>query len=265
MAPSVCPELLEPGPGAVEFASQLREDAIDAVLFLTPSGARPFFDFCRPVVSEAELRAGLADRCIASRGPKTTRALRELGLHPTAESRAPHTFRELLKVVDATISLAGASVAVVEHGALHLSLRNALLEHGAHPIELAVYRWVLPENVEPLKALLQAPDLARVFLFTSGAQADSVFSVADELGVRRSLIAALRRNLVGAIGPVTASRLQAFGVEPTLVASEGTMPCLVREAAEALHRPRIRVLHRQEGAAHGQSPAPTSDSPEELE
>lgn len=242
VAPSVAFELLRPGPGASQVAAHLRDGTLDALLFLSPEGARQLVDFMRPVVAETELRESLSRVCIAARGPKTMRALEDVGLPAAVTSAPPHRWRDLLSALARARTLAGASVAVVEHGVLHLPLRQGLLEEGAEAIELSLYRWVIPEDTEPLRAVLAQLEQVAAFLFTNGAQVDSVFSLAESLDRRSALMTALTSRLVAAIGPATAERLSAFGVEVNLVAPEGTITSLVEATAARLAFPGPHAL-----------------------
>ena len=54
---------------------------IDLIVFASPSSVHNFFT----VVGKAEANALLSEKAIASIGPTTSRALTEIGLHPTIE------------------------------------------------------------------------------------------------------------------------------------------------------------------------------------
>ncbi len=235
MVPSIREDLLEPGPGAVEFVQELREGRVDAVVYLTQGGVWGLPKLLSPIIPQPQLKRALREVLVVARGHKTARALEQLDLPPQAVSKAPHTWRDMLKALEERVPLAGMRVAVVEHGVIHVPLRAALLDLGAHPLELAVYRWVLPEDEAPLMDAVSriiAGSLP-VVLFTNGAQIDAVMGVAGRAHREERLRSALMKVLVGAVGEVTASRLAAFGLTADVIATEPRMDVLVQEAALA--------------------------------
>ena len=56
--------------------------------------------------------------------------------------------------------------------------------------------------------------------------------VADEMGLKDSTIAALRKTTNASIGPVTSEALAEYGIPVTLEPSHPKMGFLVKEAAE---------------------------------
>ena len=59
---------------------------------------------------------------------------------------------------------------------------------------MPVYRWVLPEDVAPVRRLVEATVAGGIdaITFTSAPAAASLLAVADELGRRDELVSALR-------------------------------------------------------------------------
>src|SRR5207249_3681165 len=114
-------------------------------------------------VGTRALAAAVADSCpdfprvlerstIIARGPKPLAALRELGVGGAHPVPAPHTWREVLGVVDALGAAAGRDVAVQEYGVPNRALLEALGARGARVLAVPVYRWALPEDTTPLRA-----------------------------------------------------------------------------------------------------------------
>ena len=232
------PALRETGlpecPEAQELARRLAAGDVHTVILLTGVGTRA-------------LAAAVADSCpdfprvlerstIIARGPKPLAALRELGVGGAHPVPAPHTWREVLGVVDALGAAAGRDVAVQEYGVPNRALLEALGARGARVLAVPVYRWALPEDTTPLRA--GAAALVRgdadVAVFTNGAQVEHLFRVADDAGALR---AGLGRAVVASVGPVCSEVLEAHGVHPDLEASPpkmGPLVALVAEQARAV-------------------------------
>lgn len=233
-APSVREVLLDPGPDAVELVRMLRAGALDAVLFLTRTGVDGLADVMQPILPRQELVELLRGVPAGARGPKTDQALRDLGLEDIVSSTPPHTSRQLVDDFDRRHPLAGTQVAMVEHGFHHAVARSLLVDRGAEVLPVAVYRWALPHDVEPLNAAIEGlvAGSIRVALFTNGVQVDSLVGLASEQDLDEPLREVFQSCVVGAIGPVCAERLRAFGIEPDVVPERASMEELVRAVAE---------------------------------
>ena len=70
----------------------------------------------RRAIARAPLVAALGKTTVVVRGPKPTRAVRELGLEPAIVAREPSTWRELLDDLAKQIRLDGKKIAVQEYG-----------------------------------------------------------------------------------------------------------------------------------------------------
>ncbi len=238
-APAIEEQPLQPGPDVIEFVSRLRRDELDLVLFLTRGGVEALPAVTGSACSRAELIEALRTVPLGVRGPKTEAAARALIGEDEGElivSDAPHLWNGLIDAVHRAHPVGGASVAVIEHGSAHGRLRAELIDRGALPLSVALYRWALPEDTAPLLAAIEAliSGRARVALFTSTAQIDSLVEVAAEAGRGASLHDALARTFVGAVGSVTAERLRVFGIEPNFIPDDPRMAELVRGAGEQL-------------------------------
>ncbi|TMA50646.1 MAG: uroporphyrinogen-III synthase [Deltaproteobacteria bacterium] len=233
-APALRETGLPESPEAQELARRLAAGDVHTVILLTGVGTRalaaamaePWPDFPR-----------LLERAtIIARGPKPLAALRELGVGGAHPVPAPHTWREVLGVVDALGAAAGRDVAVQEYGVPNRALLDALRARGARVLAVPVYRWALPEDTGPLRA--GAAALVRretdVAVFTNGAQVEHLFRVAED---KAALRAGLGRAVVASVGPVCSEVLEAHGVHPDLEASPpkmGPLVALVAERARAV-------------------------------
>ena len=154
---------------------------------------------------------------VLARGPKARGAIRGGGLvdawSPESESSA-----EVLShlISGAEGSLEGRRIAVQLHGDPLPDLVAGLRAAGAEVLTVPVYRWVLPEDVGPVRRLVSTVVAGGVdaVTFTSAPAAASLLTVADELGLRDDLVTALTgRVLAVAVGPVTAGPLDAAGIQ----------------------------------------------------
>jgi uroporphyrinogen-III synthase len=127
-------------------------------------------------------------------------------------------------------------VVVQLHGDPLSGFVAALRERGAEVLAVPVYRWELPEDVAPVHRLIAAVVEGQVdaVTFTSAPAATGLLTVADQLGQREPLLAALHdRVLAVAVGPVTAAPLEAAGV-PTRQPERARLAALAREVVARL-------------------------------
>jgi uroporphyrinogen-III synthase len=97
-----------------------------------------------------------------------------------------------------------------------------------------VYKWAPPEDPEPLRAAIRDLVLGKfaVVLFTSSVQVHHLFRFAEEMGQHQKAVDALRRAVVGSIGPVTSETLREYAIAPDLEPSHPKMGFLVKETSE---------------------------------
>jgi uroporphyrinogen-III synthase len=217
------------------FVTALLEGKIDLVIFLTGVGARALARAVEPFCSRDQFLLSLSKVPVLARGPKPVAALNELGVPIAWNVPEPNTWREILQLLDLNkVPLPGRRVAVQEYGIPSKDLMDGLKERGAEVLAVHVYDWALPEDVTPLrnaiKAVLESD--VDVVLFTAAIQVHHLLQVAEEMGSRESLIAALRRIKIASIGPVTSEALGEYGIPVTLEPTHPKMGFLVREAAE---------------------------------
>jgi uroporphyrinogen-III synthase len=222
---------------AFAFIDALLRHEFDLVVLLTGVGTRALLAVVdRRGVRPAFLRA-LDSTKIAARGPKPVAVLRELGLAPWVTAPEPNTWRDLLTALDAKapeLTLRGAKVAVQEYGASNPQLLEGLQERGADVMAVPVYRWGLPEDLEPLRSAVRSVSHGQVdvALFTTATQVVHLLSVARELEMEPAVRQGLASTAVASIGPTTSEELREHGITIDIEATHPKMGFLVREAAE---------------------------------
>jgi uroporphyrinogen-III synthase len=188
--------------------------------------------------NEDRILAALASIQLVARGPKPVAALKELSLKPAATVPEPNTWREILAVIDSAFEVHGKRIAIQEYGIPNVDLVGGLERRGATVTSVPIYRWALPDNLEPLRRGIQRIIHAEadVALFTNGAQVDHLFKVAAQDHVADALAGAFANVVVGSVGPVCTEVLQRFGLKPDLEPSHPKMGSLVSEIAASASR-----------------------------
>ena len=237
VAPALREVPLESNPQAIAFADALIRGQFDVVILLTGVGTRALVDVVGGAGRRDEFVAALAETRLVPRGPKPLSVMRELGLAPWVMVPEPNTWREILTAIDKiTIDkgLDGLDVAVQEYGVSNPDLVQGLEARGARVTSVPVYRWALPDDIEPLRAAVSS--VARgeldVAIFTTGTQVVHLFQVAGMMQQEDAVRAALRGMVVASIGPTTSEELRQQQLAIDLEASHPKMGFLVREAAE---------------------------------
>ena len=215
--PFVAPALAEvPDVDAGTLATLIRDlRASPPALFIfqTGVGTRALFTATDSLGLTDDLLRLLDAARVVVRGPKPTAALRARKVRIDLAASDPFTTKEVLAELQDT-PLGGTRVVVQRYGEPNRELREALESGGAEVIEIATYRWSLPDDVTPLQRLIDAlgRDEIDLVAFTSASQADNLFAVARDRGTEDLLRRGLDRTLVASIGPVCSATLRELGV-----------------------------------------------------
>lgn len=232
VAPSVKERPLEDHGIAFHFLEQLESGEFDLLICMTGVGIaflRQVIETRFPVERLADALRGVT---IISRGPKPVPLLRAMSVPVHVTVPEPNTWRE---VVEAVTNRPERRIAVQEYGRPNDEMTEALQALGAVVTPVALYRWELPEDVEPLREAVR--DLAArkfdVVLFTSSIQLDHLFHIAGELHLEDEVRDVLRTHVaIASVGPVMTSALLAQGFQPSLIPEHPKMGALVKAAAD---------------------------------
>lgn len=241
---------------AIDFAHRLISGQIDVVLLLTGGGTRQLLAQVERHIDRTRFLNALTDVMTIVRGPKPLAALREVSIEPTFRVPEPNTWREVLQTIDEHVPVANQVVALQEYGLPNTSLIAGLEARGARVCRVKVYNYDFPEDVGPLEANLRAiaDGQIDVALFTSAHQALNLLRLADTLDLVDELRHALRRVVVGSIGPTTSETLRECELPVDLEPEHSKMGHLVQAAAE--RAAELRAAKRRGAAAIGQIGAP---------
>jgi len=226
-APALREVPLDSNTHARDFAAALDRGEFDVVIFLTGVGIRALLEAIEPEYSRDRFAAALTRVKTAVRGPKPLAVLRELNVPVWVTAPEPNTWRDLLAAIDAAgndqagnAALRNARVAVQEYGATNAELITALEDRAARVTRVPVYQWMLPEDLEPLRAAIRslADGAVDVALFTTTTQVVHLLQVAESMQQADAVRSALCRVVVASIGPTTSEELRRQGIEPRLEA-----------------------------------------------
>jgi len=224
-------------PFVANLVAELNSDPAKIAIFQTGVGTHALFRATDSLGLTGNLLALLAQMVVVARGPKPTAALRSRGVRINLSAQEPYTTNEVLKALE-TVRVAGERVIVQRYGMTNAELEKALTARGARIVEIATYRWSLPDDTRPLLELIASLEQGRVdaVTFTSAAQVRNLFSIARQQGRADSLKAGLNRTLVASIGPVCSNALKQFGVAVGIEPHPPKLGPLVSALDQALSR-----------------------------
>lgn len=186
----------------------------DFFIFQTGVGVKALFATTDSLGISEQFLQTLASSIVAVRGTKPSAVLKSRDVRIDLPASAPYTTVEVLAALDA-YDLTEKLVVVQRYGDTNLELQNALEERGARVMEIATYRWSLPENTQPMIDMMDALAVNAIDMvcFTSASQVHNLFAVAQQLGRNEALRADLNRSMVASIGPVCTVALHKFGIK----------------------------------------------------
>jgi uroporphyrinogen-III synthase len=242
VAPSVKERSVEDHSIAFQFVERLEAGELDIVVCMTGVGLAFLRDVVKERMPEERLAAALRRATIISRGPKPVPILRALQVPIGAMIPEPNTWREIVAAIrDRT----ERRIAIQEYGRPNMELNAALQALGATVTPIALYRWELPDDLEPLRQAVRrlAEGGFDVVIFTSSIQLDHLLEVAAVQGLKDEVSEQLHRVAIASVGPVMTDALTAAGIPPDIMPIHPKMGALVKAAAEqsatVLHTKRM--------------------------
>jgi uroporphyrinogen-III synthase len=232
VAPSVKERVLDDHADAFRLLDTLERGECEMLILMTGVGLSYWRDAIAQQYSTARADDALRKVRLLARGPKPSAVLRASGITPDITIPEPNTWREIVKALAGRVE---RRFAVQEYGRPNLQFVQELEALGAQVETFALYRWELPDNLEPLKqAVLKISqrevDLA---LFTSGIQLHHLFAVAEKEERVAEMRSALESYVaIASIGPIMNEALEEHGLMPDIVPSSPKMGPLVYTAAE---------------------------------
>jgi uroporphyrinogen-III synthase len=230
----------------LKFGVRLTTERIDLLILLTGVGTTALFDLLKTRYPWPSIVEALKQTALVARGPKPVAALKTFGLQPTLTVPEPNTWIEVVSTLDEYRPVKGLRVAVQEYGTSNPDLLEALKQRGAEVFQVPIYRWALPENLEPLRHTLDEIIAGKVtvLLITNAAQVDHVMEVLEKDGKVQPFRAAIKKLVVASIGPTASERLRHHDLPIDFEPSHAKMGVLVKETSEQAHA----LLHQKQSA-----------------
>jgi len=245
VAPSVKERAVDDHNVALHFLTQLEAGEFDMVICMTAVGLAFLRDTLAQQLPVERLAQALRQVTIVARGPKPITVLRPMGVPSHVVIPEPNTWKE---IVSAVAQRTERRIAVQEYGRPNTEMNAALEALGAAVTPVALYRWELPDDIEPLKqaARTLAARQCDVVLFTSSIQFDHLIDIARGLGCESDVRETLRSHVaIASIGPVMTAALEAQSLPPDIIPRHPKMWAIVAAAAEQ----SAEILNRKRGVA----------------
>jgi uroporphyrinogen-III synthase len=245
VAPSMREIPLDENHAALELVPRLEAEEIDLLILMTGVGTKTLNQVLLSQFSQERIIAAMQRVKLMVRGPKPAAALKELRLVPAISVPEPNTWREILATLESRVDLRGQRIAIQGYGVPNPELTAGLQIRGATVSAFQIYRWDLPQDLEPLRQAIEkiTQGYAEVVLFTNGAQVEHLFRVAAESNNTNSLREGLERAVVGSVGPICTEVLDRFGVDPDIEPAHPKMGSLLAEVA-ASAQPLLEAKRR---------------------
>jgi uroporphyrinogen-III synthase len=232
VAPSVAERAVEQDGVAAGILKQLESGAFDLLVCMTGTGLAFLRDLVAAEAPVERLAAALRKLTIVSRGPKPVPILRSLNVPVSVVVPEPNTWRE---IVEAIAARPERNIAVQEYGRPNVQMNAALETLGATVTPLTIYRWTLPDDMQPLREAARrlSDGKVDVVIFTSSIQLDHLLETARDLNLEEQVYSALRSDVVVAsVGPVMTEWLEAHGIPVDIIPKHPKMASLVKTAAD---------------------------------
>lgn len=231
VAPSMQEVPIETNAPAVQALRQIIDGQVQWLVLLTGVGTDAMLELAKSQNLEADLLDAMRRVPLLIRGPKPAAVLKRLDLKYRLKAPEPNTWRELLAAMDAAgISVQDQTVAVQEYGIPNEELYDGLRQRGATVLPVAVYRWALPDDLQPLQQAIQQTVDGQLdaLVFTSAQQVRHVLQVAEQMQQRDAWLEAASLQVIASIGPTCSEALQEVGLPVTFEACPPKMGPLVR-------------------------------------
>ena len=167
-----------------------------------------------------------------ARGSKSHGALRALGVEPDFVS-PKETMDDICSWLRERLGR-GDVLAAQVHGGEVIGTLDALRPRVSSVLTVAPYRWVLPDDLGPVRIVVQRIVAGEIDVLaeTSAPSVRNLFALADGMGARSALLRVLRGGVcVAAVGSVTARAFEEVGVAVDVMPTRPRTAALLRSIA----------------------------------
>lgn len=236
-APSMKEIPLENNTEVFSFGEKLFAGGVDVLILLTGVGTKSLLSVLETRYPQDQILEAFRKTAIVPRGPKPIRVLNEWKVPFAVTVPEPNTWCEVIDTLDQhkeKIPLKGRTVAIQEYGVTPAELISALEKRGAKVLRVPVYRWALPDDLEPLKEAITGITGGKmdVAIFTTAVQIEHVLVVAKTMGLEEKLRSAFKKMAVASVGPDCSEALRRHGVAVDIEPRSPKMGPLVLEVAD---------------------------------
>ena len=224
--------------GAVfRFGVKLILHQVDILILMTGVGAKALFEVLQTRYPLAEIIEALKKTIVVTRGPKPLAVLKAMGLDANITVPEPNTWHDVIATLDYYRPVQGLKIAVQEYGVSKPEMIEDLKKRGADVFSVPVYRWALPEDTGPIEGAIAEVLNGKLdaMLITNAAQIDHVMQLAERSNMTHAFRDAVRRMLVGSIGPTASEGLKHHDLPVDFEPSHPKMGILVKEFSEQFH------------------------------
>jgi uroporphyrinogen-III synthase len=196
------------------WLERLAAGGFDDVVLMTGEGLRRLLALADRLGTRPGIVAAFAAVRTIVRGPKPTKALREIGLSPALMAAAP-TSVGLVQTLS-TLDLRGRRVGVQLYaGDVDPAVMTYLGTSGATAFAVTPYRYASHSETDAVAGAIRtmAAGEIDVVAFTSKPQVSRLVEVAKEKGLEAVLAEGLKRTRVASVGPVVTEALRALGID----------------------------------------------------
>jgi uroporphyrinogen III methyltransferase/synthase len=221
-------QIVAPGSWAPLDRALAAVHTYDWLIFTSVNGVQAFF---ARFDAQGRQRTDLRGLNMCAIGPVTADELRARGVEVhvmPSEYRAEAVVESLSR-----FPLQGKRLLIPRAAVARDVLPRALAACGAHVDVVEAYRTVLPSNgLTPDTWQLIARGAIDVITFTSSSTVTNFVTLIGEANLPQ-----LRRGaVIACIGPITAETARSYGLTPTIISDEYTIPALARAIAAYFQR-----------------------------
>jgi uroporphyrinogen-III synthase len=222
-----------PDTGPVDaWLGELAQTGFDDLIFLTGEGLRRLLARAERISLRDQVLAAIARARKVTRGPKPARALHEVGLATDLPAAVP-TSQGVMEMLAAE-DLSGHRIGLQLYGTQpNEPLVRFLQGAGATVRTVSPYVYAPASDTQRVADLIGelADGKVDVIAFTSAAQVDRLWDVAQERALEPVLRQGLKRAKVAAIGPVVRETLEDRGIRIDIVPEE---PFIMKRLSAAI-------------------------------
>jgi len=206
---------LQDATGASAWIDQVIAGDFDELILLTGEGLRHLLLVAGG--RRDSLVAALKRMRLTVRGPKPTRALREVGLSPDVTAPFPTSDGVMETFGDADLS--GRRIGVQLYpGDGAERMVSTLRQRGANVFAVTPYRYACEAETALVADFIRQLAAGRIAMvaFTASLQIERLMRVARESGLEAELKLGLARTAIASVGPVVRESLRKYGYEPAV-------------------------------------------------